>query len=235
MRLGLITYEANHLKTEQVAMGLQLRGYTDLTFFSLPFVQRPGREIFFAHRPDMAQGAHTREIAIALDAPYFAVSTPDAIPADGADLFLILGAGLLPPEFVRVTRGRVLNAHPGIIPLVRGLDAFKWAIVDGMPIGNSLHYIDEEADAGEVLGIVRTPLFSSDTLETFARRHYEIEIQMMIGFEGYLKQPSPLNETARPPRMRMPADIQAVLRKRFDTYKERFAVRQSDAAMVGDE
>jgi phosphoribosylglycinamide formyltransferase-1 len=87
-----------------------------------------------------------------------------------------------------------------------------------------------------VLGIVRTPLFSSDTLETFARRHYEIEIQMMIGFEGYLKRIlPPLNEAPRPPRMRMPADVQAVLCQRFDTYKERYAVRQGDVTIVGNE
>jgi phosphoribosylglycinamide formyltransferase-1 len=230
MRLGLITYDTNHLKTEQVALGLNLRGYSDLIFYGLPFVQRADRKVLFVHRPNMIQGAHAREVAAAVSAPFVAVETAAAIPANDADLFVILGAGLLPAEFVRVTLGRVINAHPGIIPLVRGLDAFKWAIIDRMPIGNSLHYIDEEADAGEVMGIVPTPLFSDDTLETFARRHYELEILMMIGFETYLerRQLSPSAAT-RPARMRMPLEVQATLRERFEEYKRQFAVRRDSA------
>lgn len=224
MRLGLITYDTRHLKTEQVALGLNLKGRYDLSFFALPFKPRPERQILFAHRPDMEEGAHSRDVAGALKAPYVKCETPDAIPADGADLFLIVGAGLLPPAFVGATRGRVLNSHPGIIPLVRGLDAFKWAILDGMPIGNTLHYIDEEADAGEVLAMAPTPVFPTDSLERFARRHYECEIAMMIDFETALARPKPeATHESRPARMRMPALQQDGLHIAFEAYKMKFA------------
>ncbi len=227
MKLGIITYDTRHLKTEQIALGLAQRGYIDLAFFALPFVSRPAREVVFAHRPDMMGGAHSRDVAAALGASYTSVASPSEIPADAADLFLILGAGLLPAEFVAATAGRVLNAHPGIIPLVRGLDAFKWAIFDQMPIGNSLHYIDEEADAGEVIAVLPTPVFETDTLEDFARRHYEIEILMMVDFERYVARPSlPAEEhEERPARMRMKADKQQELCSAFDAYKDRFAVK----------
>lgn len=225
MRLGLITYDTRHLKTEQVALGLRQRGYRDLVFFSLPFVERPAREVVFAHRPDMMNGAHTREVADAVGAKVVQCESAAAIPASGADVFLILGAGLLPAEFVSQTQGRVVNAHPGLIPLVRGLDAFKWAIFDGMPVGNSLHFIDEEADAGVVIGTEPTPLFSGDTLEIFARRHYELEILMMIDFEAYLRKQSEsrVSDAAevRPARMRMPADKQRLLHEKFESYKAR--------------
>jgi phosphoribosylglycinamide formyltransferase-1 len=225
MRLGLITYDSKHLKTEHVALGLRQRGYDDLAFFALPFVQRAPRQIVFAHRPDMSMGAHSRDVAEAVGASYEKVSGPEQIAHDAADLFLILGAGLLPPAFVSGTLGRVVNAHPGIIPIVRGLDAFKWAIVDGMPIGNTLHFIDEEADAGEVLGVEPTPLFADDTLESFARRHYELEILMMIGFETYLdRRREQLEGAPRPPRMRMPHSEQTQLRDSFVNYKARFAL-----------
>lgn len=226
MRLGLITYDARHLKTEQIAVGLRLRGHGDVRFYALPFVERPARNIVFGHRPDMATGAHSRDIAASLGAPYHPVASPAEIPADDADVFLILGAGLLPAEFVKATAGRVVNSHPGIIPLVRGLDAFKWAILDGMPIGNSLHFIDEEADAGELLVVRETPVFPTDTLADFARRHYECEIDMMIDFERYLNGDPSAREPRdeRPARMRMPADKQALLFEAFETYKNRFAV-----------
>lgn len=225
VRLGIITYDCRHLKTEQVALGLAQRGGFDMTFFALPFVTRATRTILFAHRPEMNSGAHSREIAAAVGADFRPIPDPDAIAADAADYFLILGAGLLPASFVSATSGRVLNAHPGLIPLVRGLDAFKWAIHDGMPVGNSLHMIDEEADAGTLVGLSSTPVFHTDSLHSFARRHYELEIAMMIDFDHYLRSPTlePAGAT-RPARMRMPADKQAELESRFEDYRRRFAI-----------
>lgn len=207
-------------------MGLAVRGMTDLAFFALPFVARKPREILFAHRPEMTDGAPSVEVAAALGASFTRCQTPDAIPPDAADIFLIVGAGLLPPSFVTATRGRVLNSHPGLIPLVRGLDAFKWAILDQKPIGNTLHYIDEAADAGDVVASVRTPIFPDDTLEGFARRHYEIEIAMMVQFDQYIAsgvaRPALDGGEIGPARLRMPAERQAELGAAFEVYKSRF-------------
>ncbi|MBJ7498556.1 MAG: hypothetical protein JHC57_02250 [Sphingopyxis sp.] len=223
-KLGIISYDYRHLKTEQVALGLHARGFEALTFYTLPFAPRPGREILFEHRPDMSGGAHTRSVAEAVGARFVACAAADQIPADEADLFLVAGAGILPPAFVGATRGRVINIHPGIIPLVRGLDAFKWAIVDGMPMGVTMHTIDEEADAGEVLSIVETPLFETDTLESFAQRHYEIEIMMAVNFDEFVAGAAdPGAYDVRPARMRMPLAVQEQLRPAFEDYKARFA------------
>ena len=228
MRVGLITYDNPHLKTEQVALGLAQRRAGALSFYALPFAPRAPREVLFAHRPDMATGAHSRAVAEAIGAPYRLCATPGDIPADDCDLFLILGAGLLPEEFVRATAGRVINSHPGLIPAVRGLDAFKWAIVDGVQVGNTLHFIDEEADAGELIAAEITPVFRTDTLESFARRHYELEIILMLDFAVRLAiAPSArprIDDTAvRPARRRMPALLEEQLRDRFELYKEQFA------------
>lgn len=228
MRIGLITYDSRHLKTEQVALGLAQRGQRDLRFYALPFSPRAPRTILFAHRPDMTEGAHSREIAASVGAPFSVCDSPADIPPADCDIFLILGAGLLPPEFVKATRGRVVNAHPGLIPAVRGLDAFKWAIVDGVQVGNTLHFIDEEADAGELIAMAETPVFKSDTLESFARRHYELEIMLMLDFAerlaaGPAARPRLDPNMMRPARKRMPHAQELQLRERFELYKERFA------------
>lgn len=229
MRIGIITYATNHLKTEQVAVGLKQRGYDDIHLFALPFNPRPARKIVFAHRPDMMIGGDTKAIAKSIGAGFEDVASAGDIPPDGADIFLIGGAGLLPPSFVNATLGRVLNSHPGKIPFVRGLDAFKWAILDQQPIENSLHFIDAETDAGEMIAQFQTPCFVNDTLEKLAARHYEIEIDMMIDFEmhvnlyraGDLVFPE---VEPRPARMRMKAADQHKLRDAFEQYKEIYAV-----------
>lgn len=234
MKIGIITYDTQHLKTEQVALRLGVQGVSNLSFYALPFVYRPARDIAFQHRPDMKTGAHSRDVASAIGASYQTVASPSDIPTREVDLFLILGAGLLPADFVRDTAGRVVNSHPGIIPLVRGLDAFKWAILDGMPIGNTLHFIDEAADAGEIIASQPTPVFETDTLATFARRHYEAEIDMMSDFRRYLgARAETADHEERPARLRMPAAIEARLTERFAAYKARFAVpgeREAQAA-----
>jgi len=228
MRIGIITYATHHLKTEQVAVGLRQRGYQDLSFFALPFTPRAEREIVFAHRPDMSIGGHSRDIASALGSDYREVASADEIDPAGADIFLIAGAGLLPPTFVNATLGRVLNSHPGKIPLVRGLDALKWAILEKLPVENSLHFIDAQTDAGDMIAQFPTPLFMSDTLGKFAARHYEIEIDMMLDFEHHIAnhkrgafEPSP--SQAGEPRMRMKAADQKRLFAEFETYKTLFA------------
>lgn len=227
MKLAIITYDTRHLKTEQVALGLNQLGGHDMSFFALPFVERPARTIIFAHRPDMSAGAHSADVAAAVQGSYVRVGGIEEVPIEGFDYFIIAGAGLLPTAWVERTLGKVINSHPGIIPLVRGLDAFKWAILDGMPIGNTLHFIDAEADAGEVFAQSRTPVFANDSLEDFARRHYELEIQMMVDFEAFLARRNEADAQeiyeTRPARMRMKAEQQEQLREAFDAYRAKFA------------
>lgn len=227
MKLAIITYDTRHLKTEQVALGLHQLGGYEMSFFALPFVERPARTILFAHRPDMSAGAQSADVAAAAGASYTKVSEVNEIPTEGFDYYIIAGAGLLPATWVERTLGKVVNSHPGIIPLVRGLDAFKWAILDGMPIGNTLHFIDSEADAGEVFAQSLTPVFATDNLESFARRHYELEIQMMVDFEAFLRQKGPSSAKnqyeTRPARMRMKAEQQEQLRAAFERYRVQFA------------
>ena len=223
MRVGIITYAANHLKTEQVAVGLMHHGYSDISFFALPFKQRPARKIIFEHRPDMTIDGHSSQVAQVVGATYHEVESAHEIAPYAADNLLIAGADLLPPEFVNATLGRVLNSHPGKISLVRGLDASKWANLEQQPVKNNLHIIDADTDAVEVVALCRTPLFPSDSLEKFAARHPEIEIDIMIDFEGYLNDRQVESGEAIEPgvaRMRMKAEQQKLLHSAFEDYKK---------------
>jgi len=51
LKIGLISYNYIHLKTEQVFERLLRKGF-DLKFYLLPFVKREKREVFFQHRPN---------------------------------------------------------------------------------------------------------------------------------------------------------------------------------------
>ena len=223
-RIGLITYQANHLKTEQIFKKL-LQHYPAkfFSFYALPFVDRPKRRVLFQHRPDQSKGMDTESLAASYGCPYLKCEKDADIPM-GEDIYLILGAGILSADCIHGKR--ILNAHPGVIPASRGLDAFKWAIYNGIPVGNSLHFIDESVDSGDVDAVLKTPVYRNDSLMEYAQRHYDSEIQMMVDFSYYLAHP--INEcpglSVGEPHMRMKLEDEELLSERFKLYKMKYAV-----------
>lgn len=224
MKLGIITYKANHLKTEQI-VNVLIRHYNpkDISMYALPFIQRPKRNVIFEHRPPQDSGIDTEKLARSYGISYKYCPNGDSEIDDGSDIYLIAGAGIISKECVE--RKKIINCHPGIIPLSRGLDSFKWAIYDLIPVGVSLHYIDASVDFGEVITVEKTPLFHSDSLLAFARRHYELEIEMLSHFEYYLSNGKNeyIHRTPGDAHMRMKTELEQRLEERFCIYKDKFA------------
>lgn len=224
-KIGLITYDYPHLKTEQIfskLMGKNMRN--EFVFYALPFVPRKGRTVLFSHRPDQSHGMIPLKLAEKYEYQYVKCDSDLDIDSQ-CEFYLILGAGLLSAQCVKTKK--IINCHPGIIPLSRGLDAFKWAIFDMIPVGNTLHYIDQEVDAGEIISIISTPVYATDSLESFSQRHYANEIQMMVDFENYLHTPvNPYqNMEIGVPHMRMNYETERELLGKFEQYKLKFAVK----------
>jgi len=220
--IGIITYHYPHLKTEQVLLNL-LNKYSpaQLKIYALPFVPRRDRNIQINHRPDQSVSVAPEVMAKAHDISYTPVAHDYDIP-DGLDYYLILGAGILSEAFVK--NKKTVNCHPGVIPAVRGLDAFKWSILEMQPLGVSLHFIDERVDAGEVISIIPTNVYLTDTMETLCRRHYENEIFIISNFDRYLEHPTNIFEgiAEGQPHRRMDATTEAVMTGKFEEYKQKF-------------
>ena len=230
--VGIITYDHAHLKTEQLVSRLLLNARVPggpvlgLKLLALPFSPRPKRDVLFQHRPDQEQAANTRDLARFQDIDLLPC-TYDAIP-DVADYYLVAGAGIFLAS--AIGRKKIINAHPGIIPSARGLDAFKWTILDQVPLGVTLHYIDAEVDAGETIAIFETPVFPEDDLMTLARRHYELELDVLCEFLKIMKgglRPPRTDYPANPPRRRMPIDREREMVASFPSYRAKYSVRSS--------
>jgi phosphoribosylglycinamide formyltransferase-1 len=182
MRVGLITYDVPHRKTQEVLLGIHLKRRYELRLLIAPFTPHRNREVVFRHRPEQFTGPSATELSRQLGIPMLPLASETAF--ESLDICLVLGAGLIKEDSIR--DGFILNAHPGLIPLVRGLDSFKWSVLNDHPLGVSLHFIDKEVDKGQLVATERTPVFQSDDIEVLARRHYQLEIMMMIEFERYL-------------------------------------------------
>ena len=78
---------------------------------------------------------------------------------------------ILSPEFIKKYKNCILNIHPAILPAFPGLDAQKQAINHGVKYsGCTVHFVDEEVDAGPILVQAIVKVKNDDTEETLSKR-----------------------------------------------------------------
>lgn len=78
---------------------------------------------------------------------------------------------ILSPEFVERWEGRMVNIHPSLLPLYKGLDTHARAIEAGdVEGGCSVHIVTAGLDDGPVIEQARVPIMPWDTAETLAAR-----------------------------------------------------------------
>ena len=216
--IGIITYNCPHLKTEQVVREFTRKGYS-IRLFALPFALRKPRKTVFEHRPYQFDATHPKELAMSLDLEYVECQS-DLDIGDECDIYHVLVGKIISPECIKGKR--ILNCHAGIIPAVRGLDAFKWAILDRQPLGVTLHFIDEQIDQGEIVSVIETRIESDDSIQDLAERHYLAEVQAIIDFEKHLQDGKPAKGIyeARDARLRMSPKLEEEMLNGFAAYLE---------------
>jgi phosphoribosylglycinamide formyltransferase-1 len=83
----------------------------------------------------------------------------------------------VPDDFI----GRVVNIHPALIPAFCGPgmygDRVHQAVLDaGVKVtGCTVHFVDNQYDAGPIIWQQPVPVFDDDTAETLAKRVFEVE------------------------------------------------------------
>ncbi|HJQ39332.1 MAG TPA: phosphoribosylglycinamide formyltransferase [Thermoanaerobaculia bacterium] len=78
---------------------------------------------------------------------------------------------LLSADFVERYRNRILNIHPSLLPAFPGVNAQAQAILAGAKIsGCTVHFVDENLDAGPILVQRAVEVRDGDTEESLAAR-----------------------------------------------------------------
>jgi phosphoribosylglycinamide formyltransferase-1 len=78
---------------------------------------------------------------------------------------------LLSATFIRQFPNRILNIHPSLLPAFAGLDAQHQALEHGVKItGCTVHFVDEELDAGPILIQAAVPVLANDDVQTLSAR-----------------------------------------------------------------
>lgn len=104
--------------------------------------------------------------------PAYEAAIDQALRDAGVEVIALAGyMRLLSGDFVVRWRGRILNIHPSLLPLYKGLDTHARAIAAGdAKAGCSVHIVTEELDDGEVLGQAEVPILPGDDATALAAR-----------------------------------------------------------------
>lgn len=95
-----------------------------------------------------------------------------ALQESGAELVVLAGfMRVLGPGLVRAWQGRMINVHPSLLPLHRGLHTHRRVLAAGDRMhGASIHYVTEELDGGPVILQARVPVLPGDDEQRLAQR-----------------------------------------------------------------
>ncbi len=95
-----------------------------------------------------------------------------ALEESGVELICLAGyMRLLSPWFVTRFPRRILNIHPSLLPAFPGLEAQRQALEHGVKwSGCTVHFVDENLDAGPIILQAVVPVRDADTVESLAAR-----------------------------------------------------------------
>ena len=106
------------------------------------------------------------------DRQAFAAEADVLLREQRADLVCLAGfMRVLDTAFVEAWRDRMVNIHPSLLPAFPGLDAQHQALEHGVKLtGCTVHFVDEDLDAGPIVLQAAVPVLDGDTVETLSAR-----------------------------------------------------------------
>ena len=95
----------------------------------------------------------------------------------GVELVCLAGyMRLLSPEFVAAFPQRILNIHPSLLPAYQGVEVHERILAAGETAsGCTVHYVNEDLDAGEIILQETVRVLAGDTAATLSARILERE------------------------------------------------------------
>jgi len=130
--------------------------------------------------PDALRWSRTPKSCGGRDA--FDTVLADAVAAAEPDWVVCVGyMRILGADFVRRFQGRLLNIHPSLLPLYKGLHTHQRALDAGdAEHGASVHFVTAELDAGAVVAQAPVPVRPGDDADALAARVLQVEHPLLV-------------------------------------------------------
>ena len=136
-----------------------------------PALQRVAEPLRWSRTPKSCGGRDAFDAVLA-----------DAVAASAPDWIICVGyMRILGEAFVRRFQGRLLNIHPSLLPLSKGLHTHQRALDAGdAEHGASVHFVTAELDAGAVIAQARVPVQAGDDADALAARVLAVEHPLLL-------------------------------------------------------
>jgi phosphoribosylglycinamide formyltransferase-1 len=128
--------------------------------------------------PGLATAQENEVTTVAIDHKHhlsredFERAMQEVLEAHGIELVCLAGfMRILTPWFVERWTGRMINIHPALLPLYRGLHTHERALADGVKLhGASVHFVVPGMDEGPIIAQAAVPVLDGDTPESLGAR-----------------------------------------------------------------
>lgn len=104
---------------------------------------------------------------------------------------LVISSGFehkVPREIIEIPEKGIVNLHPSFLPYNRGAHPYIWPIIEDTPTGVSIHYMNEEIDAGDIIDRREVEVRPEDTAEDLYNRLQEQQFQLFKENWNQIKQ-----------------------------------------------
>ena len=160
-------------------MRVVFMGTPDIAATCLKKILADGFEVVGVYtQPDRPKGrgmkmvySPVKEVAVAQGIPVFQPenfrenATVEELAALQPDVCAVVAYGRILPQRVLDIPGKgCINIHASVLPQYRGSAPYQWAVLDGLQeTGVSAQYMALKMDAGDIIGVAKTPIGENET------------------------------------------------------------------------
>jgi methionyl-tRNA formyltransferase len=149
----------------------------------------------------------------------------EMLEAFSPELVVLGGTRIIRPSILAVPPRGTVNAHPGLLPWLRGSSSVAWALYKDLPVGSTVHFVDPSIDTGPIILRRRLPVRRGDTYERLVRQVLTLSGELMAEtlalFEAGEVQRTPQDLDAGETLRVIPPDLLAQAKARLA--KERYS------------
>lgn len=164
-------------------------GDRDISVWVLKFILDAGYKPDFLLIPESKNASHSKELlnlCTFLPESHIFSGKEFRLPKSiellrNANLDYIFGIhfpSIIPQEVLEIPSEGVLNLHPAYLPFNRGWHTPTWAILDGTPIGATLHFMEKEVDTGNIISQRKLNIQPDDTANSLYQRLKQLEFEL---------------------------------------------------------
>jgi methionyl-tRNA formyltransferase len=95
------------------------------------------------------------------------------------DLVVLGGTAILRASILDIPARGTVNAHPGLLPWLRGSSSVAWALYQDLPVGSTTHFVDRGIDTGPIILRRELPVHRGETYEQIVRRVLTLSGELM--------------------------------------------------------